>query len=326
MKKYYVSLLLPGFISLAFIFFWLVLIPLPSVWTPYEARALAVWSASEEEIVQILKKIMEGEAGGIKVFKTQSDLAPLPGQEVVVGAKLSKDRGVLGLFSLSSRSPQLLTYLAILPMEELKILKLEPGREGVLTREVLEERFGAYFYTSFYALYVYQEGVWQEVWRKVIKNDERWQKKWVDRGEGWEGIKDKVEVEFSWEGGRLLAKTQETRVFWEGLHPDAPATFTRERTLARVYRWDPRWGALVLAEGEIRRLADLKEQQGNRYVGKGQLRPGEKVAILDEEEAWGWAFHVGEASQLYRVKTAAGHVGYVSKEDVEVYKDFLGPR
>ncbi|SMB90358.1 hypothetical protein SAMN00808754_0283 [Thermanaeromonas toyohensis ToBE] len=326
MKRYYVLLVLASFIGLAFIFFWLVLFPLPSARTPYEARALAVWSASGEEIVQMLKKIIEGEAGGIEVFKTQGDLAPLPGQEVVIGVNLSKDRGVLGLFSSASYSPQLLAYLAILPMEEIKILKLEPGREGVLVREVLDERFGAYFYTSFYALYLYQEGAWQEVWRKVIKNDERWPKKWVGRGEGWEGIKDKVDVEFSWEGGRLMARTQESRVFWEGPRPDAPATYTRERALARVYRWEPSWGALVLAQGKIKRLTALKGQEGNRYIERGQLKPGEKVAILDEEEAWGWVPHVGEASQLYRVKTAAGHVGYVSKEDVEIYENFLGPR
>lgn len=325
MKRYYILLMVVGLLSLAFIF--LRLVPhLPFARTPYEARALAVLSASGEEIAQILKKIMQGEAEGVKVFKTEGDLAPLPGKEIVVGASLSKDLGVLGLFSLASSSPQLLTYLAILPVEELKILKLEPGREGVLAREVLEERFGAYFHTRFYSLYIYQEGAWQETWRKVIDNDERWQKKWVGRGEGWEGVRDKVEVEFDWEGGRLVARTRESRVFWEGPHPEHPATSTRERTLARIYRWEPRWEALILAEGEISRPTDLKEQRGGKYVKIDRLEPGQKVAILEEEEAWGWTSYMGETTQLYRIKALTGRTGYVAKEDVKIYRDFLRPR
>ncbi|MCG0277157.1 MAG: SH3 domain-containing protein [Thermanaeromonas sp.] len=318
MKKYYVLAVAAGLLSLAFIFVRLVFY-LPLARTPYEARGLAVATTSGEEIAQILKEIVQGETSGIKFFKTEGDLAPLPGKEVVIGANLSKDRGVLGLFSLASSPPQLLTYRAILPVEEVKVLKLEPGREGVLVREVLEERFGAYFLTRFYSLYVYQEGAWQEAWRKVIDNDEKWQKKWVGRGEGWEGIKDKVEVEFNWEGGRLVARTQEIRVFWEGPHPEHPPTSTKERALARLYKWEPKWGALILGEGEVGRPCDLKEQKGGRYVKMGQLKPGERVAILDEEEAWGWTAYMGEATQLYRIKTLSGSTGYVTKEDVRIH-------
>ncbi|MGI9952592.1 hypothetical protein V3F56_09555 [Moorellaceae bacterium AZ2] len=293
----------------------LIRVPLRVLPTAYEARALAVMAAGEVAPEELLQQLLQGPKEGIHYFRAEGDVAPEPGQEVIIGVSLSKDQGALGIFSLAGGQPRLLARLTTLPVQELKVIELEPGRQGILLRELLDERFGAYFYTAFYTLYLYQDGACQEIWRKVLSNEERWQKKWLGLGEGWQGLKDTVEVEFAREQGKLVIKTREKRVFWEGPESGSPPAETRERSWARVYRWEPRWTAIILGEGMLEEEAFLQARQGNRYVPLEKLAAGERLAVLDEEEVW--SAEGGAATQFYRVKTAAGKVGFVFKEAVK---------
>ncbi|MBE3581626.1 MAG: hypothetical protein IMW96_08360 [Thermoanaerobacteraceae bacterium] len=282
--------------------------------TAYEARALAVMACEGAATEELLEQILRGEREEGGHFRVEGDVAPEPGREIIVGASLSKDRGAVGIFSMAGEQPRLLASLATLPLQEIKVVEIEPGLCGILLRELLDERFGAYFYTVFYTLYTYEEGACREIWRKVVSNEESWQKKWLGGGEGWQGVKDTAEVEFAREDGRLVIKTRETRVLWEGPEPGGSPTGTRERSWARVYRWEPRWKAMILGEGVVEEDTFLQARQGNRYVPLEKLAAGERLAILDEEE--GWDAMGGAAAEFYRVKTAAGSVGFVGKEAV----------
>lgn len=313
-----------GLVCLAFIIFYGPFSrPKPPTILPtaYEAWALAVMALKEVEVEDLLHQLLKGEKGGIYHFRAEGDVAPEPGQEVIIGASLSKDQGILGIFSLAGGQPRLLAWLSTLPLQELKVIQLESGRQGILIRELLDERFGAYFCTSFYTIYLHQDGAYQEIWRKVLSNEERWQKKWLGQGEGWQGVKDKVEVDFAWEKGRLVIKTREKRIFWEGPDPGAPPLTSRERSLARVYRWEPRWKAIILGEGEAQEETALHIRQGTQYIPREKLAVGEKLAILEEEEVWG--LDKTPAGDYYRVKTAAGQVGFVLKKAVKFPIAFL---
>lgn len=308
--------LVTGLFCLAAIIFYAALFrnnPLKGVPTPYEAQSMAVMVFPEVEAEDLLYRLLlKGEKAEFNHFRTEGDVAPEPGQEVIIGVTLSKDRGTLGIFSVAGDQPRLLEQLSTLPLQGLQVIELEPGRQGILVRELLDESFGAYFCTSFYTLYLYQDGGYQEVWRKVVSNEERWPKKWLGQGEGWQGIKDEVEIDFVRDKGRLVIKTREKRIVWEGPEPGAAPLTGRERFLARVYCWEPRWCAIILAEGEVQEETVLYLRQGARYIPQEKLAVGEKLAVLEEEEVWGG--DSTPAGAYYRVKTTRGQVGFVGKK------------
>lgn len=284
--------------------------------TAYEAGALAVMVSEGVVPGELLEQVLREESGEGRRFRVEGDVAPEPGPEIIVGANLSKDRGVLGIFSPATEPPKLLASLTTLPLQEIKIIEIEPGLRGILLRELLDERFGAYFYTVFYTLYLYEGGACREVWRKAVSNEEYWQKRWLGGGDGWQGLKDAVEVEFDRKDGKLVIKTRETRVLWEGPEPGGPFTGIRERSWARAYRWDPRWKAVILGEGTVEEDTFLQARQGNRYVPMERLVAGARLAVLDEEEVWDPQGR--SAAGFYRVKTAAGLVGLVAKKAVRL--------
>jgi len=287
----------------------------------YHARALAVMGHDNLAGREILEEIACGRGAGIHYLQAEGNIAPVAGMEKIIGVSLSKDRGLLGVFSTGEgKQPVLLAWINTLPLQEVKVIQLDSERSAILIRELLDERFGAYFLSSFYALYNWQDGGLQEIWRKVAANEQQWNKKWLQRGEGWRGVSEQVRTDFSIQDGRLAIRAVCSQTFWSAPAADGPRTTIQSRTLTHTYRWEPSWGTMVMAEGRVNKAASLKERQGNKYVDKLKLEAGEKVAILEDEGLLAWV-NPQEPAYL-RVKTKNGQTGYILKNCL----DFLPER
>ncbi|KYH33514.1 hypothetical protein [Neomoorella mulderi] len=282
----------------------------------YEARALAVMGQNSKEGREILKELAEGRKPGVYHLQAEGDIAPAAGTEKIIGVTVSKDRGLLGIFSTPGSQPVMLDCIDTLPLQEVKVVQLEAGRNAILIRELLDERFGAYFLSSFYTLYTWQGEGLQEIWRKVAGNEERWHKKWLDQGEGWQGVSEQVTTDFTREEGRLAIKTISSQTLWSAPAATGPRTKIQSRTVTHTYRWEPAWGAMVMAVGRVNKATSLKERQGNKYADRLNLAAGEEVAVLEDEDLLSW-LKPGEPS-YWRVKTKSGRVGYVLKGHLDL--------
>ncbi|WP_258358752.1 hypothetical protein [Moorella sulfitireducens (nom. illeg.)] len=282
----------------------------------YEARALAVMGRNTGEGREILQELAEGRKIGIYHLQAEGDIAPAAGTEKIIGVTVSKDRGLLGVFSNPEGRQVMLACLDTLPLQEVKVVQLETGRNAVLIRELLDERFGSYFLSSFYVLYSWQGEGLQEIWRKVAGNEERWNKKWLDQGEGWQGVSEQVTTNFTREEGRLIIKTISSQTLWSAPEATGPRTNIQSRTVTHTYRWEPAWGAMVMAVGRVNKVTPLKERVGNKYVDLLNLPAGEEVAVLEDEDLLSW-LKAGEPS-YWRVKTRGGQVGYILKPHLDV--------
>ncbi|MDK2821317.1 MAG: hypothetical protein PWP31_1282 [Clostridia bacterium] len=286
----------------------------------YEARAMAVMSqeVQKQDVKkgeEILKDLACGRGAGIYHFQAEGDLTPNAGIEKIIGVTISKDRGLVGIFSNNQDQPVMLTYINTLPIQEVKVIRLENGHNAVLVRELLDERFGAYFLSSFYVLYTWEGHGLKEVWRKVVGNEERWNKKWFNQGKGWQGVTEKVATDFSHKDGKLLIKTISNQTLWASEDVNSSRKNVRSRTVTHTYCWNPAWGAMVMAEGRVSKNTSLKIRQGNKYIDKQKLKAGEKVAILEEEDLLSW-LKPGEPA-YWRVKTKNGQVGYILKSEID---------
>ncbi|MDK2816354.1 MAG: hypothetical protein PWR22_983 [Moorella sp. (in: firmicutes)] len=284
----------------------------------YEARALAVMGQDSKEGREILQELAEGRKIGVYHLQAEGDIAPAEGTEKIIGVTISKDRGLLGIFSTPGSQPVMLACLNTLPLQEVKVVQLEAGRNAILIRELLDERFGGYFLSSFYALYSWQGEGLQEIWRKVAGNEERWHNKWLDQGEGWQGVSEQVMIDFTRVEGRLVIKTISSQTIWSAPEATGPRTKIQSRTVTHTYRWEPAWGAMVMAVGRVNKTTSLKERQGNKYVDRLKLAAGEEVAVLEDEDLLSW-LKPGEPS-YWRVKTGTGggQVGYVLKSHLDL--------
>ncbi|MDN5362293.1 MAG: hypothetical protein PWP70_1340 [Moorella sp. (in: firmicutes)] len=283
---------------------------------PYEARELAVMGQEARGGQEILEELAQGRQAGVYNLQAEGDVAPAAGVEKIIGVTLSKDKGLLGVFSQKDGQPVLLITLNTLPLQEVKVVQLETGRNAVLIRELLDERFGAYFLSSFYALYTWEGDKLQEIWRKVAGNEERWNKKWLARGEGWQGVSEQVTTDFTRSEGKLAIKAISNQILWSAPAVDGPRTKIQSRTVTHTYRWEPAWGSMVMAEGRLNVTAPLKERKGNKYVDRGQLEAGEKIAVLEDEDLLSW-LHPEEPA-YWRVKTKGGQVGYILKTQLDL--------
>ncbi|MDN5343948.1 MAG: hypothetical protein PWQ18_59 [Clostridia bacterium] len=282
----------------------------------YEARALAVMGQRGQESTAILQELAEGRQVGVYHLQAEGDIAPARGTEKIIGVTVSKDRGLLGVFSPGQGQPQMLACLETLPLQEVKVVSLDSGRNAILIRELLDERFGAYFLSSFYALYTWQGQGLQEIWRKVAGNEERWNQKWLARGENWQGVSEQVTTDFTRDGGRLAIKTISSQTLWQAPAVTGPRTTIQSRTVTHTYRWEPDWGAMVMALGRIAGPASLKKRQGGKYVDQAPLKAGETVAVLEDEDLLAWL--QPDEPSYWRVKTRNGQVGYVLKSQMEL--------
>ncbi|MEW8957879.1 MAG: hypothetical protein AB2448_02015 [Moorella sp. (in: firmicutes)] len=282
----------------------------------YEARALAVMGEGSREGRELLQEIAEGRKTGVYHLQAEGDIVPNAGTEKVIGLTVSKDRGLLGVFGTEGNRQVMLACLDTLPLQEVKVVQLEAGQNAVLIRELLDERFGGYFLSSFYALYNWQGNGLQEIWRKIAGNEERWQKKWLEQGEGWQGVSEQVTTDFSRENGRLVIKTVSSQTLWSAPEANGPRTNLQSRTVAHTYRWEPAWGAMVMAVGKVNQTTPFKERRGNKYIDVFNLPSGEEVAVLEDEDLLAW-LKAGEPS-YWRVKTRTGRVGYVLKSHVDL--------
>lgn len=284
----------------------------------YEARALTVMGQVNTEGKEILQELACGRGAGIYHLVAEGDIVPGGGPEKVIGVSISKDRGVLGVFDTSGEHPVLMAYLNTLPLQEVKIIQLENGRNAVLIRELLDERVGAYFFTSFYALYNWHRDDLQEIWRKVISNEQQWNRRWFEQGDGWKGVSEQVETGFSRENGRLAIKSICSQTLWSAPSVDGLRTTIRSRTLTHTYRWEPEWNAMVMAEGRLNKEAGIKVRQGNKYVESFKLKAGEKVAITEDENLLSWID--SKEPSYWRVKTKSGETGFVTKNCIDIVK------
>ena len=283
----------------------------------YEAHALAVMGHASLEDREILEEIASGRGTGIHYLQAEGDVAPAAGEEKVIGVSLSKDRGLLGVFAGGEQQqPLLLAWLNTLPLQEIRIVELEKDHNAILIRELLDERFGAYFLSSFYSLYNWQDGALQEIWRKVCVNEQQWNRRWLFNGEGWQGISEELEADFGSKDGRLVIRTICQQTHWSAPAAAAARTTIQSRTLTQTYRWEPEWQAMAMAEGTLSKAAYLKERQGNKYVNSLQLAAGELVAVLEDEGLQAW-INPQEAA-YWRVKTKSGQTGYILKDCLEI--------
>jgi hypothetical protein len=282
----------------------------------YEARALAVMGATSQGGREILQELAEGRRVGVYHLQAEGDIAPAAGVEKIIGVSLTKDRGMLGIFNPGKGQPAMLYCLETLPLQELKVVQLETGRNAVLIRELLDERFGAYFLSSFYALYTWQGDGLQEIWRKVAGNEEQWNRQWLDEGQGWQGVSEQVTADFTRKDGRLAITTISNQTLWSAPAAGGPRTRVQARTVTHTYRWEPAWGAMVMAVGRINSATALKVRQGNKYSDQLQLAAGAEVAVLEDEDLLAW-LRAGEPS-YWRVKARNGQAGYVLKSFVDL--------
>ena len=284
---------------------------------PYEARELAVMGQEARGGQEILEDLAQGRGAGVYNLQAEGDVTPAAGVEKIIGVTLSKDKGLLGVFCQEDGQMVLLTTLNTLPLQELKVVQLETGRNAILIRELLDERFGAYFLSSFYALYTWEDGKLQEIWRKVAGNEERWNKKWLAGGEGWQGVSEQVTTDFTRSEGKLAIKAISNQIFWSAPAADGPRTKIQSRTITHTYRWEPAWGSMVMAQGRVNATTSLKERQGNKYTDRFKLAAGEQVAVLEDEDLLAWL--QPQEPAYWRIKTKNGQVGYILK----TYLDLL---
>ncbi|MBC7324767.1 MAG: hypothetical protein H5T99_05585, partial [Moorella sp. (in: Bacteria)] len=264
----------------------------------------------------ILQELAEGRKAGVFHLQAEGDVAPAAGTEKIYGVSLTKDYGALGIFNFNKGQPVLFVSLGTLPLQEVKVVPLDNRHNAILIREMLDERFGAYFLSSFYALYTWQGDGLQEIWRKVAGNEERWNKKWLDLGAGWQGVSEQVTTDFTRQDGRLAIKTTSSQTLWSAPEATGPRQAIQKRTVTHTYCWEPAWQAMVMATGRINRATSLKVRQGNKYLDGPRLAAGEEVAVLEDEDLLSW-LRPGEPS-YWRVKTRSGQVGYVLKPHLDL--------
>ncbi|ABR49208.1 hypothetical protein Amet_3068 [Alkaliphilus metalliredigens QYMF] len=103
-------------------------------------------------------------------------------EQVIIALTLSKDRGIVAIYSASNNGYTLhsaITNLA--PVTDIQFIENpSDGLHMMVVEQLLEEQFGSFFQEKFIHVYLHDSHEFKNVWQKTLYYDEIYKQEWLD--------------------------------------------------------------------------------------------------------------------------------------------------
>ena len=227
---------------------------------------------------------------------------------MIVVLNLSKDTAVIAVYThINDEYIYSNSIKDIVPVKSLTFIKVpEHNYSFLVTEQILDERFGAYYIDQFIEIFFYTENKFKGVWRYSKYSQEVYNLQWTDStadGNTWIKITESNGIEFT-ENMNLFINTtiirQKFMAEKDSFPSDLDFHLVEEVLTGESFYWSPKYSHFVLNEG----------------VEKDSMMP---IAIIKDTSQLKESF-MGIQSNSYKVKTDNGDILYLGKEMVVMDK------
>lgn len=238
----------------------------------------------------------------LKIYK--SNVLPTPDEELIVVLNLSKDLAVIAVYSSLEEAYVYKTALKdILPIETINFLKApEKSYNFLVTEQILDERFGAFFVDQFVEIYLYEFDHFNSVFKKSKYLQEVYNFRWINpdaSSDRWLKIIENNDIRIN-EGSNLNIDVsifrQKLTAIKDSMPLDTDYSPVEEIITEERYYWSPKYSHFAIFEGRKKNSTTV-------------------VAVIDDTAIWRESF-LGLRSNNYQVKTIEGEVIFIDKNSI----------
>ncbi len=238
----------------------------------------------------------------LNIYK--ANVIPDSDKELIVALNMSKDLAAIGVYSAVDGQYIFKTALKdILPIKNITFLKV-PEKEisFLVTEQLLDERFGAFFVDQFLEIFLFQSDSFTSVFKKSKYLQEIYKLMWIspdaDPDQWIKIVEDnsfsiKQEPTLNIKVSILRKKMAASKYF---MPEESEYTTVQEIITEENYYWNPNYSHFVINEG-IDKNSNLK------------------VAIIEDTSTWRESF-LGLKSNNFMVKTLKGDVFFQEKKSI----------
>lgn len=216
---------------------------------------------AEKQIISIALKGMGYEKWQefidyIEISIYEGQVLPNPSKQIIIALNLSKDLSVVGIYHEVGDSFIYHSKIENLaPIEDIQFLKISAlNHEALAITQVLDERFGAFFYEKSLDVFYYLSDEYKNVWHKTIYYEEIYKEIWIDP-EGnenqWNRIVEETVLDFvSSEPFRINSITSLKKYTTKSKQPPPLEQFNQvdSYTHQDAYYWNPEYQSFILGE------------------------------------------------------------------------------
>lgn len=234
----------------------------------------------------------------------QSNVTEDAKEELIVALNLSKDLAAMAVYSPINQEYVYKTAIKdLLPIKKLSFIKV-PHKDinFLVTEQLLDERFGAFFIDQFLEIYLFENNNFISVFKKSQYLQEVYNLKWIDpsaSNDQWVKIVENNIIDFKENKGLNI----EVSIFREKLTAqnrfmpkESEYKMAEEIATTETYYWSPKFSHFVIFEG-----IDKKSTAA--------------VAVIEDTSSWK-EYLLGLRSNNYRIKTVSGKILFQGKDSI----------
>ena len=225
-----------------------------------KGKAVDKKEATEKLIETTLKNLQYGkwmnyiEYIDLQIYR--GHVLPNNNSQLIVVLNLSKDQAVIAIYDYINN-----TYIfnnkieGLTPVESIIFVSLETDNyDYIVVNQILDERFGAYFYEKFMDIYLYSVDSFQKVWNKTLFYEETYKEEWINPNAHetiWNRVEEETLVDFIM-GVPLKINTVTTNKKMVAQSKEMPQasqfTISDTKTFRYTYYWSSSYNTFILAE------------------------------------------------------------------------------
>lgn len=225
-------------------------------------------------------------------------------EELIVAVNLSKDLAAMAVYSpINQEYVYKAAIKDLLPIKKLSFIKV-PNEDFnfLVTEQLLDERFGAFFIDQFLEIYLFENDGFTSVFKKSKYLQEVYNLKWIDpsaSNDQWVKIIENNAIDFEENKGLNIevSISREKLTAQNQFMPKESEYKTVEKiATTEIYYWSPKFSHFIIFEG-----IDKKSTAA--------------VAVIEDTASWKEHL-LGLRSNNYRIKTVSGEIIFQGKDSI----------
>lgn len=283
----------------------------------YEKGDMEIKRAAELEIIQTTLKNLEYnkweeyiEYMELQLYRGQ--VLPNNYSQLLVAINLSKDQAVVAIYNyINDNYIYNTSIMDLAPIESLQLIPYEAAQyDYIVINQVLDERFGAFFFNKYMEIYLHLENGFKKVWHKSTFYEETYKEVWMNPKADetiWNRVQEETLVDFIIGTPlRINTITSYKKMVADSRGMPQPSEFkvVDANTYKYSYYWHHDYNSFIMAE--------LTQDV---FITR--------AALVEDMEKSREALY-GIANKNYKLITQKGEVIYLPKSKFKgLFKNFL---
>ncbi|WP_053957594.1 hypothetical protein [Inediibacterium massiliense] len=232
----------------------------------------------------------------------EENIIPNDENELIISLNLSKDLSVIAIYRLIGNEYVFTNKVEnLVPLESIEFMPIKDlGYNLMITHQLLDERFGAFFVEQFIEIFLYLDDEFKSIFKKTKYSDEIYASKWIDKkapSDEWIQIIENNQID-------IIQKE----------YPVISVSIHRQKGKAIKNKFPSPSDFKPIESIVTKETYYYSSKYKNFILGEGTIQHSSKpIAIIEDTNHWIESF-LGFSSNNYKVLTEQGEILFIHKD------------